>query len=159
MQSTVIVTVTLGALAACAVDTTGEDPSERRKPKSPAIVDAGTTGTVSCYSQIAPSATCSLPVQCCFSSESLHHDGICSTSSCTWGTIACDGPEDCASGQQCCATYTATGVRLACQTGACLAPPYGDELCHEPSICPDGRWCITAFGTQPALPRTLAVCR
>ncbi|HEY5923261.1 MAG TPA: hypothetical protein VIV11_16390 [Kofleriaceae bacterium] len=136
------------------------DAIERRKPKNPIVVEnPPVEGVVSCYAQSAPSASCTLPTRCCFSSESLHHDGACSTSSCSWGTIDCDGPEDCASGQYCCATYTAGGVRLACQTGSCAAPPYGDELCHEPSICRDGRWCITAFGTQPALPRTLAVCR
>ena len=165
MDSRWIAYATLGTLAACAVDTTELDAVERKKPKpGHSLVDAATTGDfssggiVSCYSQAAPSATCTLPARCCFS-QATYHDGSCSTTACSWGSIACDGPEDCAAGQNCCATYTSAGVQLACQSGACAAPPAGDELCHEPSICPDGRWCITAFGTQPALPQTLAICR
>ena len=153
MQSHLIVLATLGAFAACADDTANLDDTARKKPKGPP------PGDVLCYAQVAPAATCSEPDQCCFSSESLHHDGSCTTDACSWGTITCDGPEDCARGQHCCATYSSAGVVLACQAGACLEPPAGDELCHEPSICSDGTWCITAFGTQPALPRTLAVCR
>src|ERR1043165_1067864 len=58
-------------------------------------------GTVSCYSEYAPSATCTLPSHCCFSNYSAEHAGSCDTAACTWGTIDCDGPEDCAIGQRC----------------------------------------------------------
>ena len=153
MQSPLIVLTTLSAFAfaACADDTVLEDTA-RKKPKGPP------PGAVLCYSQAAPSAWCGEPDHCCFSSES-QHDGTCTTDACAWGTVTCDGPEDCARGEHCCATYTSSGVTIACQANACLAAPAGDELCHEPSVCADGRWCITADGTQPALPRTLAICR
>jgi hypothetical protein len=133
---------------------------ERRRPKPvfPQPPPPPASGSVTCYSDAAPAATCTAPSQCCFGSG-FDPDGSCSSSTCSWGSVSCDGPEDCTSGQRCCATVTAAGVRVACAT-SCLSPLQGgDELCHEPSICDGGRWCVTAFGTQPALPRNLSICR
>ena len=73
--------------------------------------------------------------------------------------FVCDGPEDCSGGTKCCATITSGSFTIGCQA-ECL--PYfqnGEELCHEPSVCSNNRWCITANGTQPALPPSLAICR
>src|SRR5688500_1967704 len=127
-------------------DEAAED-AERRKPR----VDAATTtdepppppgdpaaaGIVSCYSSGAPANTCATPAYCCFNNYSASHDGYCTTTeTCSFGTILCDGPEDCASGQQCCATamrdpyFGTTGYQLACRSGSCGGPPFDRELCH-----------------------------
>src|SRR5262245_25224730 len=96
------------AVAACAPDTDGLDTELRRRKDagtSPTSPDAPATsegGSVSCYTEGAPTNACTLPVHCCFSNYSALHNGWCTTDACTWGTIECDGPEDCASGQQCC---------------------------------------------------------
>jgi hypothetical protein len=162
------------ALAACASDSddTGNGTSNeaRKRPRPPATVDAAVTadaattstdpaGTVTCYTEGAPATTCTLPVHCCFGNYSAQHDGYCTTDSCAWGTIACDGPEDCASGQHCCATALASGGwMLACQSAACASPPSGEELCHDTSTCSSGS-CVSAYDVNYDLPRTLDVCR
>ncbi|HUS28229.1 MAG TPA: hypothetical protein VMZ53_06965, partial [Kofleriaceae bacterium] len=156
MRKTVITIATLGGLAACATDTLDGD-ADRRKPR-PGGVDAGISsspdaapttsdagggssggGSVSCYTEGAPSNTCSLPTHCCFTNYSAQHNGYCASESCTWGTLSCDGPEDCASGQHCCSTQlrdsdgAIAGYRVACQANACGAPPTAEELCHPNS--------------------------
>ena len=132
--------------------------------------DAGAPGgAVSCYSAGSPNTTCSLPTHCCFTNYSSQHDGECTASTCTWGTIECDGPEDCASGQHCCAHAIIDpedgllGYRLACQTSACGAAPVNQELCHPTTssagTCSGPRACIPALGNDNDLPRSLYICR
>jgi hypothetical protein len=126
-------------------------------------------GVVSCYSAYAPSATCALPTHCCFTNYSAEHAGSCATAACTWGTIDCDGPEDCATGQRCCAHVIIdpddgiTGYKLACQTDACGAAPANVELCHGGSTaagtCDGDRACVSAENQDYDLPRTLSICR
>src|SRR6266496_2087491 len=123
------------ALAACADDSTvvSNEARRRRDAGTTTLVDSSTTtadaatsssGTITCYTEGAPANTCTLPVHCCFSNYSAQHDGYCTTDSCTWGTITCDGPEDCASGENCCASQDSYGGwMLACQSGGCGAPP------------------------------------
>lgn len=136
------------------------------------VADAATTppppvtGSVSCYTEGAPDQTCALPDHCCFSNYSAQHDGSCSTSTCAYGTISCDGPEDCGQGEHCCAhaiidpTEGLQGYSVACQANACDAPPIGSELCHpDGSPCSTGGTCVTAYGNDNDLPRTLYVCR
>lgn len=156
------------ALAACASDM--DDPtSEPRRGKGhqTQTVDAAPTpppstdpvGTISCYTEGAPSTTCTLPVHCCFSNYSAQHNGYCTTDDCAGSTIECDGPEDCASGQHCCGrALEFGGWKLACQSSACDAPPAGDELCHDSSTCTSGS-CVSAYDANYSLPRTLSVCR
>jgi hypothetical protein len=121
--------------------------------------------TVSCYSQGAPSTTCTLPSHCCFSNFSAQHDGSCSGSTCAWGTVECDGPEDCTNGGHCCSTQLVGqdgiyGYRVACQANACGTPPTGEELCHpNGAACANGGSCITTYGNNNDLPRTLYICR
>lgn len=165
--------IAMCALAACVHDTvTDEDVAEARKHK-----DAGTTadapppppppppssdGIVSCYTEGNPGATCTLPVHCCFTNYSSQHNGECTTSACFWGTIACDGPEDCPAGQHCCGhalidpALGLTGWSLACQADACGAPPANEELCHADG---PGCSCTSAYLTNNDLPRTLSICR
>ncbi|HEX2687240.1 MAG TPA: hypothetical protein VHN14_11505 [Kofleriaceae bacterium] len=130
----------------------------------------GSTGVVSCYLEAAPSTTCTLPTHCCFTNYSSQHNGECSTSTCTWGTITCDGPEDCASGQHCCAhanvdpDYGITGYTLACQASACGAAPLNQELCHPTTTsaagtCSSGTGCVSALNYDYDLPRSLYICR
>ena len=179
MRKTVFTIATLCGLAACAADTSDEDAADRRKPRPPTTqVDAGTTpqpdassggtsgdGTVSCYTEGAPSNTCSLPVHCCFTNYSAQHNGYCTSDSCAWGTLDCDGPEDCATGEHCCSQQLQdadgiAGYRVACQASACGAPPTGEELCHPNSAsCGSGETCVTAYGNNNDLPRSLYICR
>lgn len=130
--------------------------------------DAGTAGSVSCYSEGNPSAACTLPTHCCFTNYSAQHNGSCTSSSCTWGTINCDGPEDCGAGQRCCAHAIedpndgVVGYTLACQQNACGAAPLNEELCHPTTMatgtCSAGS-CVNTVGHNNDLPRTLSVCR
>jgi len=187
MRNVVFTIATLGALAACAADTAGDDEADRRKQRDAGtqIVDggshqpgdAGTSsadagsggstsgGTVSCYTEGAPSNTCTLPAHCCFANYSAQHNGICTTNSCTWGTIDCDGPEDCASGQHCCSSVVRdsdgiTGYRATCQSNACGSPPDGEELCHPGgAACSNNGSCVSTYGANSDLPRTLYICR
>lgn len=134
--------------------------------------DAGGSGggIISCYTEGNPGATCTLPTHCCFTNYSAQHDGACSTAACTWGTIECDGPEDCAGGQHCCAHAIVTpdsgviGYQLACQASACGAAPANQEMCHPTATAagtcssPSSR-CVTAFGNDSDLPPTLHICQ
>lgn len=127
---------------------------------------AGPVGPVmvACYTQASPSATCTAPEHCCFSNFSAQHDGMCSTTACAWGTISCDGPEDCVAGQHCCAHAIidpvdgTTGYTIACQAAACGAAPANQELCHATATCTTGA-CTSAFGTDNDLPRVLSICQ
>ncbi|HEY0482978.1 MAG TPA: hypothetical protein VGD37_35895 [Kofleriaceae bacterium] len=130
--------------------------------------DAGSRpgGTVACYADVTPSGTCTLPTHCCFTNYSSQHNGSCTTDACVWGTISCDGPEDCGSGQHCCAhaimdaDNVNVGYTLACQTTACGAAPVNQELCHPGAgTCPSGKSCVTALGNDNDLPRVLNICK
>ncbi len=155
------------ALAACASDS-GDVTSEARRRKdagTSTVVDASSggspdpAGTVSCYSEGAPDNTCTLPVHCCFTNYSAQHNGYCTTDVCSWGTIDCDGPEDCAEGQYCCATMRDSGWTLACQSSTCGQPPVHEELCHSSATCGGGSCVSTIDAGNYDLPRTLYVCR
>ena len=166
----------LCAIASCAGDSATADTEARRHHPSvdaspPPAVDAAPTsapasGSVSCYTEGAPANTCALPEHCCFSNYSAQHDGACSTSQCAYGTISCDGPEDCGQGEHCCAHAIIDpddglrGYAVACQANACDAPPVGNELCHpDGAACSTGGACVTALGNANDLPRSLYVCR
>jgi len=119
---------------------------------------------VSCYSQGAPTATCTLPSHCCFSNFSSQHNGACETTSCAWGTIECDGPEDCTGGGHCCSTQLMDqngilGYRVACQATACGAHPLHEELCNIASPACSSGTCVSAYGVNNDLPRSLYICR
>lgn len=180
----------LAVLSACGLETPeASGPSEnaeqelRRRPKPPpTVVDAGTqirdagtpppaaTGTVSCYTQGAPSTTCQQPDHCCFDNYSAKHNGYCAPSprSC-YGDVSCDGPEDCPNGGSCCAVgikdptgtfVVPIGYRISCQAGPCEAAPTVREMCH-PGTSPAGTCsnpsaqCV-AFSDFPA---GLTVCK
>lgn len=138
-------------------------------PDSGGSTGGAGAGIVSCYTVGDPGATCTLPVHCCFSNYSSSHDGSCMTSSCSWGTITCDGPEDCPSGQRCCSHVLVdpengiTGYSLACQASACGPAPANQELCHPTSsaagTCSTGTACVTALGNDNDLPPSLYICQ
>jgi hypothetical protein len=138
--------------------------------------DAGSTGgggpgagIVACFTEGFPDTTCALPTHCCFNPYSSQHDGECAATACSWGTINCDGPEDCAGGQHCCAHALVdsdgiTGYRLACQTAACGAAPANQELCHTTTSAAGtcstpGSRCVPAAGNDSDLPPSLHICQ
>ena len=167
MRRTLFVLVMLGC------SQSSQEDLERRKPKvdaalaepPPSTGDPATAGVVSCYSTGAPTNTCTAPAYCCFTNYTADHNGYCtSTAACEWGTILCDGPEDCANGERCCATASAdpvegiTGYSVACKA-SCDGPKLDHELCHPSATntCASGS-CVTAYGNANDLPRTLYVC-
>jgi hypothetical protein len=126
--------------------------------------DAPTTPeTVTCYSQTSQTATCTLPTHCCFSNFDVQHNGTCDSAACAWGTISCDGPEDCTGGQRCCShaildsDQGLVGYTVACQAGPCGAAPINQEICHA-GTCSSGT-CVSALGHDNDLPRTLDICQ
>jgi hypothetical protein len=188
------------ALGACTAPSAGDPSSSdagveidvvarvRRAPPPPPPPDAGTytpdasnptggtggdptqAGVISCYTEGNPRATCTLPTQCCFGNYSSAHDGSCSTSACVWGAQSCDGPEDCASGQHCCAhvlvdpDWGIYGYQVACQASACGSAPANQEMCHPTATsargtCSTGTSCVTALGNDADLPPNLHICK
>ncbi|HEX3473671.1 MAG TPA: hypothetical protein VHT91_01455 [Kofleriaceae bacterium] len=148
----------------------GNPGSDAGNPGSDAGGSGG-TGVISCYTEGNPGATCTLPTHCCFSNYSSQHDGACSTAACTWGTMECDGPEDCSGGQHCCAHAIVTpdsgviGYQMACQASACGAAPANQEMCHPTGASAAGTCssptsrCVTAFGNDSDLPPSLHICQ
>jgi hypothetical protein len=148
----------------------GSDAGSSGSDAGGATGSGGGTGVISCYTEGSPGATCTLPTRCCFTNYSSQHNGACSTAACTWGTMECDGPEDCAGGQHCCAHAIVTpdsgvvGYQLACQASACGAAPANQELCHPTAAAagtcssPSSQ-CVTAFGNDSDLPPSLHICR
>ena len=191
LRSSFALTIAL-ALAACthietggatALDAGDElDPTER-KTRPPPPQDAGTVptdaggyggdpsspGVVACGRSGNPTATCAAPSHCCFSNYSAQHDGECTTTSCSWGTVACDGPEDCPGGQHCCSQLISDpewgilGYKVACQATACGAAPAAEELCHPTTslagTCASGTACVAASSYDYDLPPALDVCQ
>jgi hypothetical protein len=132
----------------------------------------GVAGSViSCFTEGNPSASCTLPTHCCFTNYSSQHNGACGTTACTWGTMTCDGPEDCAGGQHCCAHALVTpdsgvvGYEMACQASACGPAPANQEMCHPTTASAAGTCsspssrCVTAFGNDNDLPPSLHICQ
>jgi hypothetical protein len=126
-------------------------------------------GVISCFTEGNPGATCTQPAHCCFSNYSSQHDGACSQATCQWGTMECDGPEDCGSGQHCCAHALFTdgdwrGYQLVCQASACGPAPVNEEMCH-PTASPAGTCssptsqCVTTSDHDFDLPPTLHICQ
>ena len=156
-----------------AADSAGHPMSDARSPTDAGQTsDAGadaeafgtrTSGQIACYSEGSPGATCSLPIHCCFTNYSSAHNGSCSSSACSYGTLTCDGPEDCPNGQSCCAHAITDpndgtiGYMTTCQTGGCGAAPLHQELCH-PGTCSNGGMCVGAIGHDNDLPRVLSIC-
>jgi hypothetical protein len=139
---------------------------DARVPDATVFIDAGTRNVVSCYTEGDPAQSCTLPEHCCFSNYSSQHDGQCSNNACLYGTISCDGPEDCGGGQHCCSQPlfdsggALDGYSLACQATACGTAPGDHELCHiGGAACSNGGTCVTAYLHANDLPRTLDICQ
>ncbi len=144
------------------------DEARHRHPDAAvSSVDAATTsgGTIACYTEGYPTQSCSAPDHCCFNNYSAQHDGYCTTDTCAYGTILCDGPEDCASGEHCCAhaitdpLQGTTGYMIACQATACGTPPLNQELCHDSSTCSNGGSCVSCGIADYDLPKVLSICQ
>lgn len=161
----------LCALASCADQTASTDELARRHHSAPDAAAAPITplaaaGSVSCYTDGAPDNACALPDEhCCFSTFTAQHNGECTSAACGWGTVQCDGPEDCGSGESCCEhtimdpDQGITGHMIACQASACGAAPAAHEMCHpDGPPCANGGTCVTALGNDNDLPRALYIC-
>lgn len=121
-------------------------------PASVAPIPHTGPGVVTCWRSSSPGATCNLTgTNHCNYAPSYGMVGSCSTTySPGNSSTTCDGPEDCASGASCCATYRSEtfGQRYdaRCQASAC-APAPNVTLCN-PSLaatgCPAGHTCTRA---------------
>ena len=161
--------LSLCGFAACAGDDDLRQSTEARHHHRvdagvPSVDAATSSGPIACYTEGFPAQSCSAPDHCCFTNYSSQHDGYCTTSTCAYGTITCDGPEDCASGQHCCAhalrdpNLGTTGYTVGCQATACGTPPLNQELCHASSTC-GGKTCVSAAIADYDLPRVLSICQ
>jgi len=150
-------------------DASGSSGSDAGSDAGSGGGNTGLAGIVACYASGSPNATCTLPTHCCFTNYSAQHDGSCTMDVCAFGTISCDGPEDCPSGQRCCAhaiedpDFGTLGYTLACQASACGPAPLNQELCHPTALlagtCSTGTRCVTAYGNDNDLPRALYICQ
>jgi hypothetical protein len=121
--------------------------------------------SVLCFSQGAPNTICTGADHCCFNNYSAAHDGYCATDECPFGRIECDGPEDCPSGNVCCAERISdpSGIALAyvvaCRAGS-ACPSSTWQLCHSsaPGTCGAGRSCQAAGPINAELPHELELC-
>jgi hypothetical protein len=166
------------ALLAAACGTSATEPSSRA---SSAVRDwggsSGSTGSssggsapsgvvVACANEGDPSNTCTSPEHCCFSNYTAAHDGYCTTADCFYGTINCDGPEDCGAGEVCCASALSDpadgtyGYDVSCRSGACGGTVLEHELCHPGGVsCSNpNAACVPAAGNDNDLPRDLSIC-
>jgi len=146
------------------VSTAADAGGSASPPITAPAAATGSARTVACYSQGAPATTCSGSDHCCFHNYSATHDGYCATDACPFGRIECDGPEDCASGNVCCAERITdpSGVALAyvvaCRSGnACASDTW--QLCHAGTgACPSGQSCQPTGPINSELPHVLDVC-
>lgn len=100
-----------GALAA-----PDASPPDAGAPDAPPI-PPGEHGGVACGA-----LTCA--VSCCFVEPALYQ---CDLPACAGKQRMCDGPEDCADGEDCCAS---AGETMCAPAGSCTA-----EVCHELDTC------------------------
>src|SRR5690349_784 len=125
-----------------------------------------TTGrSITCFSGGAPDTVCTGADHCCFSNYSALHDGYCATTTCEFGTLNCDGPEDCPAGNVCCAqrftdpSGVALSYTVACRTGS-SCPSGTWQLCHSTAPanggCPAGTTCQS--GVNFELPKAIQNC-
>ena len=73
--------------------------------------------------------------------------------SCVYGVpLACDGPEDCASGEVCCATVNQQGQTNVYQSVECATTCDGNDyrvVCGASGMCPGGETCMTSDMLPP----------
>ncbi|MBZ0230722.1 MAG: hypothetical protein K8M05_00100 [Deltaproteobacteria bacterium] len=80
---------------------------------------------------------------------------VATTEACAGDRLECDGPEDCAVGDECC-LFQGQGSRCI-QAGVCgTTGAISNEMCHAPTDCAQGEMCCgTAPGPQVDL---YAIC-
>jgi hypothetical protein len=103
----------------------------------------GLAGTVTCTATL----TCSTSTPCCYDQHLM--SGTCATS-CTldpfYTVIPCDGPNDCPTGQVCCAYSDPGGIHVGCFATQC---PTGQLLCDPAApSCPAGSKCTSTTVRQ-----------
>lgn len=136
----------------------GDDP----KP-APAGVDAGADGPSASSSSggdsgatdprvLCPGAQCGASEVCCaLKVEKWPNAGCRPVGGCPDRELACDGPEDCPSGQSCCAERNVVPPGLGGAHCAATCPKTTDALCHSAADC-GGRTCAgfdTVVGDYP----------
>lgn len=107
--------------------------------------EGGAIPTVSC----AGNGVCSPPGQYCCAAEWQKWQCVSASTACNGGTqIYCDGPEDCATGQVCCAAYakiSKTYQKLSCAPKDTCAPEQENRVvCGSSGKCPVGQSCTSS---------------
>jgi hypothetical protein len=156
---TPIVGLIVGSLLGC-----NTPPKEDEQGVELHAAAATSFARIACYSSGAPNTVCSGGQHCCFSNYSADHNGYCSASDPCDFRMDCDGPEDCGSGQVCCAkrltdpSGIALGYKVACTTRS--ACPSGQwQLCHSSASktkCPTGHACVPTYNYE--LPKVVQLC-
>lgn len=63
---------------------------------------------------------------------------------CDGATLACDGPEDCASAEACCGSFAGGGGAMCVADASCTI----GRLCHSDAECGTGDTCCAIMGTN-----------
>jgi hypothetical protein len=119
---------------------------------SAGAASGGTGGGQSGPSVACGSTACPVATSYCCNHPNQPDECKANGSACTFGVeMACDGPEDCASGQVCCATLFIQGQNQSYTSTACAAACTGKTarvVCGASGTCPTGTTC----GTSDLLP-------
>lgn len=84
----------------------------------------GLPGYVTCWSVGGPR---------CSTSDGCYADtGACGIGPDLPGTVRCDGPNDCNTGESCCVRYMRGGAEALCKSGTCAGPNYGEYQSCDP---------------------------
>lgn len=87
---------------------------------------------------------------CCNAGECRGSDATCFEGGDQAGRLIlfCDGPEDCALGETCCAGTPGGSFAVVAQCGSiasCAALPTPQYLCHDDADCRPGERCASSF--------------
>jgi hypothetical protein len=110
---------------------------------------APSPGTVACASPADGGASCPVPSQvCCYATLDVTGGSCTPAGACQGNAAACDGPDDCPTGQRCCSDTSGFVTTCSAQ-----CPPL-QEVCGGGSQCPGGLQCRLIDPQRP-----YAVCQ
>jgi hypothetical protein len=112
----------------------------------------GSGGAMGDVGIVCGTTFCSLPGNFCCDHPNQAPECVANGGTCTFGVeVACDGPEDCASGEVCCATLFTQGQNASYVSTMCATTCTGKDrrvVCGATGTCPTGQTC----GTSDLLP-------
>jgi hypothetical protein len=113
-----------------------------------------TTNAVACPG--ADGCSCA-GTACCLNGTMEDFSGSCmALASCVGAAFACDGPEDCATGDVCCANFSNDTAECK-SANDCTFQPNSKAMCHSDADCAVGS-CIPASSDSP-YKNIIAICQ